>query len=153
MAVTDHSVTSRTVAQHIGSVTHHSAFACTIRRRSAEWSVRKTSIAWSTLDAEPQTSPLPMPYFNRIMRDLTWHALSKGSSSITRLNSGSFTDRKHVEQRLSQITPRAATPDQLGQRVKAAWSVVPQEHIKSLFESMPRRVAAVISNNGGYSGN
>ncbi|GFU41356.1 uncharacterized protein TNCV_3011731 [Trichonephila clavipes] len=27
---------------------------------SPEWSVRKTSIAWSTLDAEPQTSPPPM---------------------------------------------------------------------------------------------
>ncbi|GFT47268.1 hypothetical protein TNCV_3748791 [Trichonephila clavipes] len=29
------------------------------------------------------------------------------------------------------------------------WSAVPQEHIPSLFESMPRRMAAVISNNGG----
>ncbi|GFW82392.1 transposable element Tcb1 transposase [Trichonephila clavipes] len=57
-----------------------------------------------------------------------------------------------VAQRLIQITPPAATPDQLWQRVKAAWSVVPQEHIQSLFESMPRRVAAVISNNGGYTG-
>ncbi|UYV67044.1 TRA2B [Cordylochernes scorpioides] len=47
---------------------------------------------------------------------------------------------------------RAATPDQLWQRVEAAWSAIPQEHIQSLFESMPRRVAAVISNNGGYSG-
>ncbi|GFV34657.1 transposable element Tcb1 transposase [Trichonephila clavipes] len=46
----------------------------------------------------------------------------------------------------------AATPDQLWKRVEAAWSVVPQEHIQSLFGSMPRRVAAVISNNGGYSG-
>ncbi|GFY22224.1 uncharacterized protein TNCV_3298671 [Trichonephila clavipes] len=27
---------------------------------TAEWSVRKTSIAWSTLDVEPQMSPLPM---------------------------------------------------------------------------------------------
>ncbi|GFT73181.1 hypothetical protein TNCV_2554571 [Trichonephila clavipes] len=27
---------------------------------TAELSVRKTSIAWSTLDAEPQTSPPPM---------------------------------------------------------------------------------------------
>ncbi|GFU93262.1 HTH_38 domain-containing protein [Trichonephila clavipes] len=27
---------------------------------TAEWSVRKTSIVWSTLDAEPQTSPPPM---------------------------------------------------------------------------------------------
>ncbi|GFU60211.1 transposable element Tcb1 transposase [Trichonephila clavipes] len=33
MAVTDLSVTSRTVAQHIESVTHHSVSASTIRRR------------------------------------------------------------------------------------------------------------------------
>ncbi|GFW89389.1 transposable element Tcb1 transposase [Trichonephila clavipes] len=33
MAVTDRSVTSRTVAQHIESVTHHSVSSCTIRRR------------------------------------------------------------------------------------------------------------------------
>ncbi|GFW90869.1 transposable element Tcb1 transposase [Trichonephila clavipes] len=57
-----------------------------------------------------------------------------------------------VAQRLTEITPPAATPDQLWQRVEAAWSSVPQEHIQSLFESMPRRVAVVISNNGGYSG-
>ncbi|GFX34652.1 transposable element Tcb1 transposase [Trichonephila clavipes] len=57
-----------------------------------------------------------------------------------------------VAQRLTQITPPAATPDQLWQRVEAAWCDVPQEHIQSLFESMPRRVAAVISKNRGYSG-
>ncbi|GFT15095.1 transposable element Tcb1 transposase [Trichonephila clavipes] len=33
MAMTEHSVTSRTVAQHIESVTHHSVSARTIRRR------------------------------------------------------------------------------------------------------------------------
>ncbi|GFW89057.1 transposable element Tcb1 transposase [Trichonephila clavipes] len=33
MTVTDHSVKSRTVAQHIDSVTHHSVSARTIRRR------------------------------------------------------------------------------------------------------------------------
>ncbi|GFW84816.1 transposable element Tcb1 transposase [Trichonephila clavipes] len=54
-----------------------------------------------------------------------------------------------VAQRLTQITPPAATPDQLWQRVEAAWSAVPHEHIQSLFESIPKRVAAVISNNGG----
>ncbi|GFW28456.1 transposable element Tcb1 transposase [Trichonephila clavipes] len=57
-----------------------------------------------------------------------------------------------VAQRLTQITPPAATPDQLWQRVEAAWSAVPQEYIQSLFESMPRRVAALISNNGDYYG-
>ncbi|GFW53230.1 uncharacterized protein TNCV_3294771 [Trichonephila clavipes] len=56
-----------------------------------------------------------------------------------------------VAQRLTQIAPPAATPDQLWQRVEAAWSAVPQEHIQ-MFESMARRVAAVISNNGGSSG-
>ncbi|GFU05456.1 transposable element Tcb1 transposase [Trichonephila clavipes] len=57
-----------------------------------------------------------------------------------------------VTKRLTQITPPAATPDQLWQRVEVAWSAIPQEHIQSLFESMPRRVSAGISNNGGYSG-
>ncbi|GFU42492.1 transposable element Tcb1 transposase [Trichonephila clavipes] len=56
-----------------------------------------------------------------------------------------------VAQRLTQVTPPAATPDQLWRRVEAAWSAVPQEHIPSLFKSMSRRLAAVI-NNGGYSG-
>ncbi|GFS49509.1 uncharacterized protein TNCV_2968161 [Trichonephila clavipes] len=67
----------------------------------------------------------------------------------------SFADRKHVVHGCSTIDPDyppAATPDQLWQRVEAAWSVIPQELIQSLFESMPRRAAAVISNNGGYSG-
>ncbi|GFT78039.1 transposable element Tcb1 transposase [Trichonephila clavipes] len=57
-----------------------------------------------------------------------------------------------VAQRLIHITPPAATPDQLWQRVEAACSAVPQEHIQSIFESKPRRVVVVISNNGGYSG-
>ncbi|GFY28234.1 transposable element Tcb1 transposase [Trichonephila clavipes] len=56
-----------------------------------------------------------------------------------------------VAQRLSQITPQAATPDQLWQRMEASWFAVPREHIQSLFKSMSRRVTAVISNNGGYS--
>ncbi|GFY29551.1 transposable element Tcb1 transposase [Trichonephila clavipes] len=34
-----------------------------------------------------------------------------------------------VAQRFTQITPPAATPDQLWQRVEAAWSAVPQEYI------------------------
>ncbi|GFT38634.1 transposable element Tcb1 transposase [Trichonephila clavipes] len=57
-----------------------------------------------------------------------------------------------VAQPLNQITPPAAPPDQLWQRVEAAWSAVSYEHFQSLFESMSRRVATVFSNNGGYSG-
>ncbi|GFT30380.1 uncharacterized protein TNCV_2376761 [Trichonephila clavipes] len=44
-----------------------------------------------------------------------------------------------VAQRLTQITPPAVIPDQLWQRVEAAWSAVPQEHIQSLFESLSRQ--------------
>ncbi|GFV37695.1 transposable element Tcb1 transposase [Trichonephila clavipes] len=57
-----------------------------------------------------------------------------------------------VAQRLTQIIHPAATGDQLWQRVEFAWFAVPQEHIQRLFESMPRRLEAVISNNGDYSG-
>ncbi|GFW85703.1 hypothetical protein TNCV_853531 [Trichonephila clavipes] len=60
-------------------------------------------------------------------------------------------DRIHLSAPL-HITPPAATPDQLWQRVEAAWPAVPQEHTQSHFELMPRRVAAVISINDGYSG-
>ncbi|GFX73797.1 hypothetical protein TNCV_4291131 [Trichonephila clavipes] len=46
-----------------------------------------------------------------------------------------------VAQRLTQITPPNATPDQLWQCVEATWSAVSQEHIQSFFESMPRHGA------------
>ncbi|GFV94422.1 hypothetical protein TNCV_3352601 [Trichonephila clavipes] len=56
MAVPNRSVTLRTVAQHNEFLTHPSEMRVTF---DAIYSrvVHKTSIAWSTLDAEPQTSP------------------------------------------------------------------------------------------------
>ncbi|GFV74225.1 uncharacterized protein TNCV_2312231 [Trichonephila clavipes] len=52
-----------------------------------------------------------------------------------------------VAQRLTQITSPAATPDQLWQRVEAAWSAVPQEYAVVLAPSsrrviMPPKVGA-----------
>ncbi|GFW23871.1 transposable element Tcb1 transposase [Trichonephila clavipes] len=84
-------------------------------------------------------------FVNHQIELLPWPAHSPDLSPIENMWS-------MVAQRLTQIIPPAATPDQLWQRVEAAWSAVPQEHIQSLFESMPRRVAALISNYGGYSG-
>ncbi|GFV76611.1 hypothetical protein TNCV_4728311 [Trichonephila clavipes] len=52
-----------------------------------------------------------------------------------------------IVQRLIQITLPAAPPEQFWQSVESVWSVVPQEHILTHLESMPRRVTAVISNN------
>ncbi|KFM62927.1 Transposable element Tcb1 transposase, partial [Stegodyphus mimosarum] len=82
---------------------------------------------------------------NRQIELLPWLARSPDLSPIENMWS-------MIAERLTQITSQAATPDQLWQRVEAAWSAVPQEHIQSLFESMPRHVAAVISDNGGYPG-
>ncbi|GFU41012.1 transposable element Tcb1 transposase [Trichonephila clavipes] len=84
-------------------------------------------------------------FFNQQIELLLWPVHSLDLSPIENMWS-------MVAKRLTRITLPAATLDQLWQRVEAAWSAVPQEHIQSIFESMPSRVAAVNSNNGGYSG-
>ncbi|GFW97863.1 transposable element Tcb1 transposase [Trichonephila clavipes] len=95
-------------------------------------------------NARPHVARIVKMFFvNHQSELLPWPARSVDLSPIENMWS-------MVAKRLTQITPPAATPDQLWQRVEATWSAVLQEHIQSLFESMPRRVAAVIS-NGGYS--
>lgn len=97
-------------------------------------------------NARPHVARIVQGFFvNHQIELLPWPARSPDLSPIENMWS-------MVAQRLTQSSSPAVTPDQLWQRVEAAWSSVPQEHIQSLFESMPRRVAAVISNNGGYSG-
>ncbi|GFX56438.1 transposable element Tcb1 transposase [Trichonephila clavipes] len=158
--VTDRSVTSRTITQHIESVTHHSVSVSNIRSRLLQrgLSVRKTSIAWSTLDAQPQTSPPPMDNARLHVAHTVSRFIVNHQIDLLPLPARSR-DLSPIEnmwsldaQRLAQITPPAATPNQLWQRVEAAWSSVLKEHIQSLFHSILRRVAVVISKNGGYSG-
>ncbi|GFV96898.1 transposable element Tcb1 transposase [Trichonephila clavipes] len=97
-------------------------------------------------NAHPHVARIVQRFFvNHQIELLPWPARSPDLSPIENMWS-------MVAHRLTHITPPAATPDQLWQRVEAAWSAVPQEHIQSLFESIPRRVAAMISKNGGYSG-
>ncbi|GFS80314.1 transposable element Tcb1 transposase [Trichonephila clavipes] len=223
MAMMDRSVTSRTIAQHIESVMHHSVSARTIRRRlqqsglssrrplpglhltqnhrrqwceerriwATEWNevvfTDESRICLQHHDGRIRvwrhrgermlnscvmhrhTGPAPgimvwggigylsgtplvhiagtlnSQHYISENQLLPWPARSPDLSPIENMWS-------MVAQRLTHITPPAATPDQLWQRVEAAWSAVTQEYIQSLFESMPRRVAAEISNNGGYSG-
>ncbi|GFX76703.1 transposable element Tcb1 transposase [Trichonephila clavipes] len=97
-------------------------------------------------NARPHVARIVQRFFiNPQIELLPWPARSPNLSPIENMWS-------MVAQRLTQIIPPATTPDQLWQRVEAAWSAVPQEHIQSLFESMPRSVTVVSSNNGGYSG-
>ncbi|GFV90432.1 uncharacterized protein TNCV_50071 [Trichonephila clavipes] len=56
-----------------------------------------------------------------------------------------------LAQRLVWEAPPASTPDKLWQYVEASWTALPQGYIQSFFGSMPRRVAAVIANNGDYT--
>ncbi|GFY14693.1 transposable element Tcb1 transposase [Trichonephila clavipes] len=76
---------------------------------------------------------------------LPWPARSPHLSPIENLWS-------MVAQRVTQITPPAATPRSTLAMCGNCLVCCTQEHIQSLFESMLRRVAAVISNNGVYSG-
>ncbi|GFX64686.1 transposable element Tcb1 transposase [Trichonephila clavipes] len=210
MKVTDHSVTSRTIAHHIESVTHHSESARTIRRRlqqsglsarrpllglpltqnhrrlrrqwcderrmwAAKWNevvftdesriclqhhdgrirvwrhrredaeqLRYATPHWSCTgyyelghshisqdNVQPYVARTVQRFFiNHQIELFPWPARSTDFSQIENMWS-------MVAQRLTQITPPAATPDQLWQRVEAAWSAVPQEPIQRLFESMP----------------
>ncbi|GFU78463.1 transposable element Tcb1 transposase [Trichonephila clavipes] len=221
-AVTNSSIPSRTVAQHIESETHHSVSALTIRRRLQQsgLSARRPLLGvhltqnhrrlrrlwcderrtWNEVDFSDK-SRICLPHHDgriRVWRHrgermlnscvtyrhtgpapgiMVWSGIGNHSRTpLVRiagtLNSQFYISeiellpwlacspdlspienmRSMVSQRLTQITTPAATPDQLWQRVEAAWSDVPQEHIQSLFESMSRRVAGVISNNGDYSG-
>ncbi|GFX74637.1 transposable element Tcb1 transposase [Trichonephila clavipes] len=97
-------------------------------------------------NARPHVARIVQRFFvNHQIELLPWPARYPDLSPIENMWS-------MVAQRLTQITPPAATPDQLWQRVEAAWSVVPQEHIQSLFESMPRRVAAAVAHTGIFQG-
>ncbi|GFW71810.1 uncharacterized protein TNCV_4658581 [Trichonephila clavipes] len=60
MAVTDQSVTSRTTAKHIESVTLHKCLRLPFDAVYSRVICQQKSIASSTLDAKPQTSPSPM---------------------------------------------------------------------------------------------
>ncbi|GFV68061.1 transposable element Tcb1 transposase [Trichonephila clavipes] len=77
--------------------------------------------------ARPHMARIVQRFFvNYQIELLPWPARSPDVSPIENMWS-------MVAQRLTQITPPAATPDQLWKRVEAAWSAVPQEHIQSIF--------------------
>ncbi|GFX40466.1 uncharacterized protein TNCV_1412761 [Trichonephila clavipes] len=61
----------------------------------------------------------------------------------------------HMLQRLFEIHARDPCPavlnDELLLRLQAIWSFLPQADAQNLFDSMPRRIAALIATRGGYT--
>ncbi|GFX62573.1 hypothetical protein TNCV_4867361 [Trichonephila clavipes] len=57
-----------------------------------------------------------------------------------------------VTERLARQHTPVTTVDELWHRVEAAWTSVSVHVIQSLFDSMPRRIRAVITARGGCSG-
>ncbi|GFX43604.1 transposable element Tcb1 transposase [Trichonephila clavipes] len=75
-------------------------------------------------NAQPHVARIVQKFFvNPQIELLPWLAHSPDLSPIENMWS-------MVAPRLTQITPPAATPDQLSQRVEAAWSAVPQGYIQ-----------------------
>ncbi|GFX16571.1 transposable element Tcb1 transposase [Trichonephila clavipes] len=56
-----------------------------------------------------------------------------------------------VVQRLACDPCPAASKDELFLRIRAIWNSLPQVDIQNLFDSMPRRIAALIAARGGYT--
>ncbi|GFT10742.1 transposable element Tcb1 transposase [Trichonephila clavipes] len=142
MAVASHSVTSRTIEQHMQYLTHHSVYARTIRRRLQQSGqpARRPLLALPLMQ-KPQTSPPPMgltitifqknnaqPHVARIVQRffvnhqielLPWTARFPNVSPIENM-------WPMVAQSLTQNKTPAVTLGQLWQSVEAAWSDVPQ---------------------------
>ncbi|GFS97413.1 transposable element Tcb1 transposase [Trichonephila clavipes] len=129
----DWSVISRTVAQHIESVTQHSVSERTIRRHLQQSCLLARCPLLGLLLTQNHRrlhrqwcDERRMFFVNHQIELLPWPARSPDLSPIENMWS-------MVAQRLTQITLPAPTPDQLWQRVEAAWSAVPpRTHPKSL---------------------
>ncbi|GFW49320.1 transposable element Tcb1 transposase [Trichonephila clavipes] len=56
-----------------------------------------------------------------------------------------------VGRRLARDPRSSASKDKLLLRIQAIWNSLPQADIQNLFDSMPRRIAALIAARGGYT--
>ena len=59
--------------------------------------------------------------------------------------------RELVGRRLARDPRPAASEDELWLHMQAIWNSLPQADIQNLFDSMPRRIAALIAVRDGYT--
>ncbi|GFW37804.1 transposable element Tcb1 transposase [Trichonephila clavipes] len=145
----DCATTSRMIAQQIQSVTHHSVSTGIIRLlQQSGMSVRYPLFRLPLIRNHGHLRR----HWIRVWRHCGKRLLN---CCVMHRHTGSAPSIMPIEnvwsilaQRLTQDTPPAATPDQLWQYVDC---VPPKDTFNHLFDSMPRRVAAVIANTGGYT--
>ncbi|GFX56796.1 transposable element Tc1 transposase [Trichonephila clavipes] len=56
-----------------------------------------------------------------------------------------------VGRRLARQLRPVASTDELWLRIQTIWNTLPQADIQNLFNSMPRRVAALIATRGSHT--
>ncbi|GFY01781.1 transposable element Tcb1 transposase [Trichonephila clavipes] len=56
-----------------------------------------------------------------------------------------------VDRRLARDPRPTGSKDELLLRIQAIWNPLPQADTQNLFDSMPRRIAALIAARGGYT--
>jgi hypothetical protein len=96
-------------------------------------------------NARPHVAREVVAYFNHYnIPLLPWPARSPDLSPI-----------EHVWDIIGRQVRRnqqnIATEDEMWVAVERAWTNIPQHVIQTLFDSMPRRLAAVINARGGYT--
>ncbi|GFX77436.1 hypothetical protein TNCV_2956321 [Trichonephila clavipes] len=75
---------------------------------------------------------------------LPWHAYSPDMLPIENV-------WYLVGQRLARHPRPAASKDELLLRIQAIWNSLPEADIQNLFDSMPRRIATLLTASGGYT--
>ncbi|GFT11076.1 transposable element Tcb2 transposase [Trichonephila clavipes] len=179
MAQTDHTAFSRQLAAQWSTATRVSLYASSIRRRLLQRGLRARIpfyagfLSRKTIAACDYTGPMCIgagvligrlpgavfqqdnarPHVAKTVKSyldsqqvqlLPWPAYSPDMSPIEH-------ERDIVERRIARDLRPVASTDELLLRIQTIWNTLPQTDIKNLFNSMPRRVAALTAARGGHT--
>ncbi|KFM57147.1 Transposable element Tcb1 transposase, partial [Stegodyphus mimosarum] len=96
-------------------------------------------------NARPHTARIVKSFFAaQQVQLLPWPACSPDMSPIEHV-------WDVIGRRLARDPRPVASADELWVRVQTIWNALPQSDIQTLFDSMPRRVAALIAARGGHT--
>ncbi|GFU77207.1 transposable element Tcb2 transposase [Trichonephila clavipes] len=124
--------------------THRTAFS---RLLAAQWSTatRLPGAVFQQDNARPHVAKTVKSYLDSQQAQLLpWPAYSPDMSPIEH-------EWDIVGRRIARDLHPVASTDELWLRIQTIWNTLPQTDIKNLFNSMPRRVAALIVARGGHT--